>query len=290
MIPISHSDLLIGHGSFVGKSRKYSANKYAVGVFRDEEGEIVTLGVMAQGMGKNDKGRIAAELATQVITDSIAQTSGQDYRVVLEQAFSQASRAIADHVQSHPHYERVIAICAASLVVGRRLYTAYVGYCDQYLLHSHALHKTNVAHTLATQFHARGEAIPDEIKSSTPTVLGTYRYLGGDFETTRPNWSYRYLGDDSEPAQPDFGLRLFQHETPEQAERNQGLLLEPEDTVLVCAPGIDFLEEEGILDAVIGREPQAIVDELIQRVRKDVGDYDAECDLAVIVMQVPPSA
>ena len=66
MIPISRSDLLTGHASFVGKNREYSNNKCTVAVFRNEEGGIVTLGVMARGMGKNYTSGIAAELATNV--------------------------------------------------------------------------------------------------------------------------------------------------------------------------------------------------------------------------------
>ena len=260
------TDLLIAHGTHPGETGKNNEDHYAINSFPAEGGESLTLGIVADGIGGHRAGEVASELATRVITEVVNQSSGQDYRAILEAAFTQAAQKVAEQARSKPDYHGMGTTCVAALIAGRRLYTAYIGDSRIYLIQNQNIRQISVDHTWVQEAVEHGLLTREEAKQSPQRHI-VRRHLGNDPDV-----------------KPDFRLRLTSGETPEQSEQNQGLQLEPGDMVLLCSDGLsDLAEAEEILNALKTHELQVAVEELIMLARKRGGPDN----ITVVVMQVP---
>ena len=266
MILSEHSDLKLGHGTHPGETGKQNEDSYSVQAFCSEAGgEIVTLGVIADGVGGNRAGEVASALAVKTIVEAVGRSQERDYRRVLELALIQAAFVVAEESQK-PDYYGMGTTCAAALVANRRLYTAYLGDSRLYLIHNRMIRQTSVDHTWIQEAIEHGIITRAEAKNH-PNQHVVRRHLGRDPDV-----------------KPDFRLRLYDTETPEQAQKNQGFLLEPGDMALLCSDGLsDLVEPEEVLDRLLQHDPQAAVDGLILLARAR-GGHD---NITVIVMQAP---
>ena len=266
MTPHPPSSLHLGHGSHPGETGKNNEDCYAVTPFPGQGGgQTLTLAVVADGIGGNRAGEVASELAVQAMINYVDQSQGDDYRLVLERAMGHAARVIGERSQAQPEYRGMGTTCAAALIVGRRVFTVYVGDSRLYLARGGGIRQTSVDHTFIQEAIEAGLLTREEAKTH-PHRHVVRRHLGGD-----PN------------VKPDFRLRLADGETPEQAERNQGLALQAGDVVLLCSDGLsDVVEANEIWEALKGREPQAAVDALIMLARQRGG----RDNITVVVIQV----
>jgi len=260
------TDLIIGQGTHPGETGKNNEDCYAVKTFHPAGGESLTLGLVADGIGGHRAGEVASELAVRVITEVVGQSAGQDYHAILAEAFVQAARRVAEHALSKPEYQGMGTTCVAALIAGQRLYTAYVGDSRLYLIQHQTIRQISIDHTWVQEAMEHGLLTREEARQS-PQRHVVRRHLGNNPDV-----------------QPDFRLRLAAAETPEQSERNQGLRLEPGDSVLLCSDGLgDLAEEAEILNALTASEPQAAVEALIALARQRGGPDN----ITVVVMQVP---
>jgi protein phosphatase len=266
MIPAAQSDLVLAHGTHPGETGKNNEDSYGLAFFRTEDGEAVTLAIIADGVGGNRAGEVASDLAVQVIIKTVEESTGHNYRAILELAVVHAAHEIADRSRSDPGLQGMATTCVVALVVGRQLFTAYVGDSRLYLIRNGTIRQTSVDHTWVQEAVEAGVITREEAKhSQNKRVLR--RSLGKD-----PN------------VRPDFRLRLYDSEMTEQAERNQGFVLEPGGTVLECSDGLtEVVEPDEILGALNGHEPQAAVDELIALARARGGPDN----ITVVVLQIP---
>lgn len=260
------TDLLIGQGTHPGETGKNNEDDYVVKTFLLEGGESFTLGVVADGIGGHRAGEVASQLAIRVITEVFGQNTGQDYRAILEEAFGQAARKVAEQANSKLEYQGMGTTCVAALIAGHRLYTAYVGDSRIYLIQGQQIKQISVDHTWVQEAMEHGLLTREEARQSPQRHI-VRRHLGANPDV-----------------KPDFRLRLASDETPEQSEKNQGLLLERGDLVLLCSDGLsDLAEEEEILDVLKTHELQAAVEELITLARKRGGPDN----ITVVGMQIP---
>jgi protein phosphatase len=266
MIP-SQSDLLIGRGTHPGETGKNNEDRYEVKAYRTEDGgELVTLAVVADGIGGHRAGEVASGLAVENILSVVEQTKDRDYPSMLTRAVGEAARVIAERAKSHPDYLDMGTTCAIAVIAGRRLYTAYLGDSRIYLMRGRAIRQISVDHTWM-QAAIEHNLITREEARNHPN-----RHV-----------VLRHLGDDPDE-QPDFRLRLADDETPEQSKENQGLELGPGDAVLVCSDGLTDVVEDAVIERVLaGRAPQAAVDELIHLARQAGGPDN----ITVVVVRVP---
>jgi serine/threonine protein phosphatase PrpC len=266
MIP-SQSDLLLGYGTHPGETGKNNEDRYVVKAFRTEEGgDSITIGLVADGIGGHRAGEVASGLAVDTIMAVIEPSQDRDYPALLSRAVGEAARVITERAKSHPDYLGMGTTCVIALVAGRRLYTAYLGDSRLYLMYQGKLRQTSVDHTWM-QAAIEHNLITREEARNHPNRHVVLRHLGDD-----PN------------EQPDFRLRLSADETPEQSKENQGLTLEPGDTVLVCSDGLTDVVEDAVIEQVLtARAPQAAVDELIRLARQGGGPDN----ITVIVMRMP---
>jgi protein phosphatase len=265
MIPTPHTDLTIGHGTHPGETGKNNEDRYAVQSFYGEGGEVVNVGVVADGIGGNKAGEVASDLAAQRVIQSVGRSSGGDFPQILNHALGLAARAVYEAAQANPDLKGMGTTCVAAIIAGRRLYTAYVGDSRIYLVRRGAIVQTSIDHTFVQEAIEGGLLTPAEAKSH-PHRHVVRRHLGGD-----PN------------VRADFRLRLAEDEPPEQSMRNQGVLLDPGSQVLLCSDGLsDLVEASEILQVLTARSPAKAVEELILLARRR-GGYD---NITVIVMQV----
>lgn len=267
MISLPNSDLQIAHGSHAGETGKNNEDHYAVLSLRggSEDGEPLTVGIVADGIGGNRAGEVASELTVKTLGEAIAQSEARDGRALLEGAMRHTARVVAEHAKSRLDYHGMGTTCVVAILLGHRLYTSYIGDSRVYLVRQGAIRQTSVDHTWVQEAIEMKLLALAEAKQH-PNRHVVRRHLGGNPDV-----------------KADFRLRLADQETPERSEQNQGLKLGPGDTVLLCSDGLSDLVEPNEIEAVLNREdPQGAVDELIATARAR-GGHD---NITVVVMRV----
>ena len=230
-----------------------------------EGGEQVTLAVIADGIGGNQAGEVASDLAVKTITRSVGRSAGVDYADILDQALSQTASAVYEAAKARTDLRGMGTTCVAALLAGRRLYTAYIGDSRAYLARRGGILQTTIDHTFVQEAIEHGLLTPEEAKNH-PHRHVVRRHLGAD-----PN------------VRADFRLRLSETEPPESSMRNQGVLLDPGSRLVLCSDGLsDLVEPDEILRILDRNAPQGAVEELILLARKR-GGHD---NITVIVIQV----
>ncbi len=267
MIPFP-SPLLIAHDTHAGESGKNNEDHHAVHAFRagGEGSELVTVAIVADGIGGHRAGEVASEMAAQIIMERASQWPGGDYGALLTSAFGEAARQIAARAHSTNDLHGMGTTCALALVAGRRLFICYAGDSRLYLIRDQTIRPISIDHTWIQ------EALD-------------YKLITREEAKTHPNRHVvrRHLGGKAE-VQPDFRLRLADDESNEQSEQNQGLLLNPGDAVLLCSDGLtDLVEDPEILDAALTNNLDEAVAALIKLARER-GGHD---NITVVILQMP---
>src|SRR5260221_13817845 len=123
MIPTPHSDLTVGLGTHPGETGKNNEDRFAVSAYYGEGGEQVTLAVIADGIGGNQAGEVASDLAVKTGTRSVSKSSGMDYGAPPDQAMGQAARAAVGAAKARSGLKGMGTTCGAALSPGRRTVT-----------------------------------------------------------------------------------------------------------------------------------------------------------------------
>lgn len=221
--------------SHAGMTGKNNEDRYAVGSFvlgaRDRT--PVLFAVLADGIGGHKAGEVAAELAVNHIMDVVSKSDGRNIRRTIEDAVADASNAIAAHSSTDENLKGMGSTCATAWVVGDKLHTAYVGDSRIYLIRGGRIQQMTVDHTWVQEAIEKNVLTPEAAREH-PNVHVIRRYLGSPV-----------------PPEPDFRMKLFNDESDQHAENNQGMALEPNDVVLLCSDGLtDLVWNDEILEIV----------------------------------------
>ncbi len=266
LTPVSESELIAAAGTHPGETGKNNEDAYALMFYQAENGDPVTLAVVADGVGGNRAGEIASSLAVRAITEEVAASEGEDYAAVFTQAVNTASAVLAEHAKIFDEYLGMGTTCAIALVRARRLYTAYIGDSRLYLLRGGQCRQVSVDHTWL-QAALDYKIITNEEVASHPRQHVLIRYIGGKVK-----------------AKPDFRLKLTEAESATEAEAHQGMQLLPGDAVLLCSDGLsDLVSAEEIGAALLGAPPAQAVEALIAQARAR-GGHD---NITIIVLHLP---
>lgn len=268
LTPLTHSHLITAADTHPGETGKNNEDRYALKFFRALDGRPAALAVVCDGVGGHRAGEIASELAVDTIVRIITHSDSADYHAVFHEAITQASREIADLADANLDYKGMATTAAVALIQGPQLFTAYVGDSRLYLHRRAAdrLHQISVDHTWLQAAIEHGLIKPEDA-ASHPNQHVLLRHLGGRND-----------------AKPDFRIRLADYETIEDSEANQGLPLEPGDSVLVCSDGLsDLVKADEILAILRDQAPEPAVQDLIGLARQR-GGYD---NITVIILRVP---
>ncbi|MCC6300656.1 MAG: serine/threonine-protein phosphatase [Anaerolineales bacterium] len=220
------------HAGMTGKNNE---DRYAVASFvlSPREPTPVLFAVLADGIGGHKAGEVAAELAVNHIMDVVSKSDGKHTRRTIEDAVADASNAIAARSSSDENFKGMGSTCATAWIIGDKVHTAYVGDSRIYLIRGGRIQQMSVDHTWVQEAIEKKVLTPEAAREH-PNVHVIRRYLGSPV-----------------PPEPDFRMKLFNDESDEHAEGNQGMQLEPSDVLLLCSDGLtDLVWNDEILEVV----------------------------------------
>ena len=255
--------------SHAGMSGKNNEDRYGVASFvlGTPDKTPVLFAVLADGIGGHKAGEVAADLAVNNILGVVAKSDGRHTRRTIEEAIANASNAIAARSASAEDFKGMGSTCATAWIIGDKLHTAYVGDSRIYLIRGGRIQQLTVDHTWVQEAIEKNIITPEAAREH-PNVHVIRRYLGSPV-----------------PPEPDFRLKLFNDETDDHAETNQGMQLLPNDTLLLCSDGLtDLVWNDEILEMV--RSKPAIKDaakELVE-LANSRGGHD---NITVVLISAP---
>jgi protein phosphatase len=264
---VDRAHMHVAAGTHPGRSGKNNEDSFGVSAYQLDDGTPSVLAVIADGIGGHRAGEVAAELAVDEVSQVVAGSDGSHPQETLTQAFGVASQRIFSQSKSADGQHGMGATCACAWVIGKRLYTAYVGDSRVYLVRGQAIQQLTVDHTWIQEALEKGVLDP-AMKKTHPNLHVIRRYVG------------------SEKGFPaDFRLRLSSSESDESSISNQGTALGPGDLVLLTTDGLtDLLEEKDILVALGDTGDLHICRDTLIAAANARGGHD---NITVILLKMP---
>lgn len=266
------SHLPIYAATHPGMRGKNNEDRYGVSAYRLRAGRDaprVVLAVLADGIGGHRAGEVAADMVVENISAFFArQSNGVQPVATLEKALIETSQLIYKQAQSNNGQEGMGATVACALVIEQRLYIASAGDSRIYLLRGKQAIQLTRDHTWIQEALENGLLNEDQVQGH-PNSHVIRRFLGSP-----------------EPPQVDVRLRLNPDEDDEQTKRNQGMLLQPGDQLLLCSDGLtDLVDADEIGEAFAMMPPDEAVNALVE-VANLRGGHD---NITLVVLSVPLS-
>jgi PPM family protein phosphatase len=269
MIRNQRAHLHVAALSHAGMSGKNNEDRFAVLSHHlgPEDPTPSLFVVLSDGIGGHRAGEVAAELAVDHISHTVAESNGRDPLKIMEEAIHSASEAIAHHSASDHERHGMGATCACAWVIGDKLYISFVGDSRIYLLRDGQMHQLTTDHTWVQEAVEKKVLKPEEVREH-PNVHVIRRYLGS---LNLP--------------EVDFRLKLSDSDNSVQAQKNQGTTLQTGDTVMLCSDGLtDMVWTDEIQKTLIESEnPKAAVQKLVAQANERGGNDN----ITVIVMTMP---
>ncbi|MFZ0547227.1 MAG: protein phosphatase 2C domain-containing protein [Candidatus Promineifilaceae bacterium] len=256
-------------GTHEGMSGKHNEDNYGIFAWKMDENQILHLGVVADGVGGQIAGEIASRITIETVEayfneqDSINNVSGH-----LEQAILAANEAVYNASQENPEYRGMSTTIAMVAVVDNHLYTSHVGDSRIYFLRDGRLQQVSIDHTWAQEAIEAGLLTREQAKVH-PNRNVIKRHLGGKLQL-----------------EVDHRLALIPGQSADEAHANQGMPLNPGDTILICSDGLtDMISDEAVLDSLTNHfnDLPTATAELIDKANQ-AGGRD---NITVVLLQVP---
>ena len=224
------------------------------------------LAVLADGVGGQQGGEIAALLAVDTITASITATPLENPLQALENAIQEANTKINEHGQQNSDVHGMGSTVVCALLLGKRLFTASLGDSRIYLVRKDTIQQTSQDHTWLNEARSAGVAGLEQMNRNHPFAHVLNRYLGT-------------------PSSPivDLRLRLNPEESEEQTLSNQGTELLSGEFVLLSSDGLtDMVSNAQILETFQSLPFEQIPDALVAMALEN-GGHD---NITLIVIRV----
>jgi protein phosphatase len=225
---------------------------------RTAGGVVMTLGVVADGIGGENAGERAAEVTVSTVFKHCARSQNRDVPEMLREALEEANQRVYAESRRSRRKKNMGSTAAVAAVVEGRLFLANVGDSRVYLIRGKDAHRLTRDHTWANQVVWRGTLSP-EAAAKHPRSDEIVRSIG--YEAA---------------LEVDLGL-WWQGDQLSEAEARaaQGLKLKPGDRVLICSDGVtkarhdnpeaSYVEEKELPALVRGAPPDRAVQKIIQR-------------------------
>lgn len=269
MIQLSRSAYPFAALSEPGLIREMNEDRFSVTSFQNASRPRVRslLAVICDGVGGEQAGEVAAEMAVNLITGSIAKSSGEDPVMSLQSAVQQASAAIRLEAQNSESRRGMASTAACVWIIGRRLFTATVGDSRIYLLRTGQIAQLSTDHTWLQEALDSGILQENETENH-PNAHVIRRFLGSE-----------------NPPEVDFRIRSMNG-----ANADQGMELQPGDILFLCSDGCsDLVKPEEILENLTHFPLQQGLD-AVKKLAYERGGKD---NITMIAVQIPagiPSA
>ncbi len=255
--------------SHAGMTGKNNEDRYAVASFvlSKTDPTPVVFAVLADGIGGHKAGEVAAELAVNHIVETVAKSDGHHVRRTIENAVADASNAIAARSSSSDDFKGMGSTCATAWIIGDKLHTAYVGDSRIYLMRGGRIQQLTVDHTWVQEAIEKKILTPEDARDH-PNVHVIRRYLGSPV-----------------PPDPDFRLKMFNDESDQHAENNQGMQVLPNDVILLCSDGLtDLVWNDEILEVVRSKNNIKEAARALTEMANSRGGHD---NITIILISVP---
>jgi protein phosphatase len=270
VISVDSPHLEVATQSHPGETGKNNEDAFSVTSFRLEAEETPSVvAVVADGVGGHRAGEIASRMAVDIVAKRIGEASGADPLTTLRTAILEAGRAISTAAEAFPERQGMASTIAVAWVIGRRLFTSYVGDSRIYLRRRDRLQQTTIDHSWVQEAIEHAIITPEEAHSH-PHAHILRRYLGGSLEP-----------------QPDFRLRLSPEESAKRSEANQGVELEPGDQVLLCSDGLTDLVSDAEIDEALQRASGSEATDSLVVLARARGGHD---NITTVLIGVPATA
>jgi serine/threonine protein phosphatase PrpC len=270
MEPIEIGNALkIGRATHAGMSGKHNEDYYGLFAWRMQDGRPFYVGVVADGVGGQNAGEVASQLAVKRIGEYFTGLPQVNNVLAhLERAILSAHEAVYQYSQEHPETKGMATTMVIAAILDDRLYTSTVGDSRVYFWREGRLRQISVDHTWAQEAIEAGLLTPEQAK-------------------THPNRNVikRFLGSASE-LQVDQRLMWEEGQSERVARGNQGLVLEPGDTVLLNSDGLtDMIEDSAVLQSLHRHyyNLSEAADELIEKANEGGG----KDNITALILQVP---
>lgn len=269
MIRTARSHLHVAALSHPGMSGKNNEDRFAVvsHALSTDDPTPSLFAVLADGIGGHRAGEVAAELAVDHISHAIAESNGRDPLRIMEEAIHSASDAIAHHSASDDEHHGMGSTCACVWVIGDKLYISFVGDSRIYFMRDGQMRQITTDHTWVQEAIEKNIITPEEARDH-PNVHVIRRYLGS-----------------LKLPEVDFRLKMNDGDNAVQAQKHQGMTLQPDDIILVCSDGLtDMVWADEIQKTLVeSKSPKFAVQSLVAQANER-GGHD---NITVIVMTVP---
>lgn len=263
MIQLSRSAFPFSTLSESGLVREKNEDRYSVTSFQTikRPRERSLLAVLCDGVGGEQAGEVAAEMAVNLITGNIARSDAADPVLDLETAFQQASAAIRLEAQNNQSWHGMATTAACVWIIGQNLYTATVGDSRIYLLRGGQITQLSTDHTWLQEAMDAGILKQDEVENH-PNAHVIRRFLGSE-----------------NPPEVDFRIR-----TPDGASADQGMKLQFGDILFLCSDGCSDLVAPGEILSHLQNTPLQAGLQSIKALAYERGGRD---NITMIAVKVP---
>lgn len=253
--------------SHAGMSGRNNEDRYAIASYLGKNKTPVLFAIVADGIGGHRAGEVAAELAVNYIIAKVSESNGNKPLEIMESAIHTASQVITSHSASKTEQRGMGSTCACVWVEGDRLYTTYVGDSRIYLRRDGKIQCLTVDHTWVQEAVEKGLILPEQARDH-PNVHVIRRHLGS-----------------VELPQVDFRLRLSNDDDNDRAQKNQGVILQANDILLLCSDGLtDMVWDDEILRVLTTRISLKSAAEDLVAQANERGGHD---NITVVLLGVP---
>jgi serine/threonine protein phosphatase PrpC len=271
MIRTEKSHLKSTARSHAGMSGKNNEDRFGISAYQlnDNAKTPALFAILSDGIGGHRAGEVAAEMVVDLVSLEVAESDGLNPTSTLQQAIVHASQEVYTRSQKETGRKGMGATVACAWIIGRKLYTAFVGDSRIYLIRDGLIQRLTRDHSWIQEAIESGIITPEQAVGH-PNAHVIRRYVGSP-----------------KPPEVDFRLRLNENESSEQSISNQGLQLNTNDRLLLCSDGLtDLVTDDEILQMIQEYPADAAVDRLIQLANQR-GGHD---NITILTIQVPEDA
>lgn len=246
-----------------GKKRSHNEDRYLLQAWSDNS---AVLAVVADGMGGNQAGEVAAQIAIDTFAELLNQPLPQDnrdcYDLLLEQ-FHKADTIIRQRAGESFEQLGMGTTLAVAVLTPNQYIHLYAGDCRLYQFRRSEAIYMSADHSIVRILQDLGKITPEQV-ANHPMRSKVSSCLGGRGGTGQfsidPKW------DDENP--PIYSL-------------------EPGDIVLICSDGLHSLVSNEMLSSILS-EVGEISNELLDRLMERALAAGGDDNITIVATQISP--
>lgn len=283
--PAVNGQMVLGQRQTTG-TRPNMEDMCRVGYVQTAGGLSLTLAIVADGVGGNSFGEVAAQMTVETVFEEVehASTTNPDQLPeVLKAALERANEKVYQRSRAEKDKKGMACTAVVAAVANNKLYFANVGDSRLYLYakaksdNEPKLHQLTLDHSWAHEMVLQKRLTKDDA-AKHPKAEELVHSIG--FEAN---------------VAVDLGYYIDGVDTSEEKRNQQGIPLRANARLVLCSDGLvkprhnnpqaHYVESAEIIQAITTRPPQEACDQLIAKVDERQGDDNA----TVIVLEMPGS-